>query len=92
MSAKIFGYMEAGLPIIINKQFRNMYNIIKKNNMGFGITYNDLSSLREKILSHKYPSKKDFLKARDKYDIDKNIAPLEKFYDKVHVIGNKRIT
>lgn len=91
MSGKIFGYIEAGLPIIINKQFRNMYNLIKNNNVGFGITYNGLSGLREKILSRKYPSKKDFLKARDKYDIDKNIYNLEKFYDRVNYLGNKRV-
>ena len=91
MSAKIFGYMEAGLPIIINKDFKNMCSIIEKNKIGFGITYKDLDNLKEKIHSHKYPSAHDFLMVRKKYDIDLNLDKLEKFYDKVHFLCNKRI-
>ncbi|MBS3083570.1 hypothetical protein J4423_02090 [Candidatus Pacearchaeota archaeon] len=91
MSAKIFGYIEAGLPIIINKQFKNMCNIIEENNIGFGINYKDLDNLNEKIYSHKHPSKMDFIKVRKKYGIDRNIIKLERFYDKIHEVGIKRV-
>lgn len=89
MSAKIFGYMEAGLPIIINKQFRNMHNIIESNSIGFGINYEDLDNLMAKIKYYKYPSKEDFIKARKKYDVDLNAQKLMAFYNKIKKISGK---
>lgn len=84
MSAKIFGYIEAGLPVIINKQLKNMCNILEKNKIGKGITYKDLGRLKEILFSEKYPSTKDIKKAQDKFRISRNINRLENFYDKIH--------
>ena len=84
MSAKIFGYLEAGLPIIINKQFKNMAHIIEKNKIGFGMTYKDLSKLKEILAKYSYPSPKVIKKAQDDFRISKHIGKLEDFYDKIH--------
>lgn len=90
MSAKIFGYIEAGLPIIINKQFRNMCRIIEDNKVGFGITYEELGKLKEIILKRNYPNTKTIKKAQDNLRISKKIKLLEDFYEKIHNLNNTK--
>lgn len=83
MSNKIFGYIEAGLPVIINKQFVNMTNIIEGNNVGFGIDYQELFKLKEIIENYAYPNVKTIKKAQENLKISKHIDRLVKFYNKL---------
>jgi len=84
VAAKIFGYFEAGLPVIINNQWKGMCKIIEENKMGKGISYKDLGNLRKVISDFKYPSVKNIKKVQDKFKLSKKIKDLEKFYEEVH--------
>jgi hypothetical protein len=88
MSAKIFGYLEAGLPILINKQFTNMSRIIEDNKLGKSITYDSLLNLR-RVLKES-PSLEEIKRGRDNFLISNHINKLEKFYERVHNLNIKK--
>jgi len=85
MANKMFNYIEAGIPIIMNKQFEFMSDIVEKNKIGFAINYEDLKNLREIIDDNNYQEMKRKIKiAQKKYSLNKKLVPkLEKFYEEV---------
>ncbi|MBU0467103.1 MAG: hypothetical protein KKF39_05550 [Nanoarchaeota archaeon] len=87
ISSKVFVYIEAGLPIFLNKQFKNLTNIVERNKMGLGITYKDLGKLREIISKYKPPSVEDIKNAQKNLKMSKQIHRVEEFYDKIHALS-----
>lgn len=51
---KIFSYLEAGIPIIVNDEVEFIVNLVKKYNCGVVITENDLPNLKKIIKKQKY--------------------------------------
>ena len=84
MANRLFNYIEAGIPIIINKQLKFMANIVDNNQIGFCIDYKDLKNLKEILLKQDYKKmRKNMIKAREKFRLSKMIKDLEKFYEEV---------
>ena len=85
MANKIFNYVEAGLPVITNKQLEFMCEIIEENNMGIMIKdFKDLKNLRKILEKQNYEQlQKNVHKAQEKFKLSKNIEKLERFYEEV---------
>jgi len=84
MANRLFSYIEAGLPIIVNKQSKFIAEIVEDNKIGFSIDYEDLKNLKEIIMKQDYGKmKKNMKKAQEKFKLSKNINILEEFYEKV---------
>ena len=82
---RMFNYIEAGIPIIINEDAEYMMKIVKDNEIGFSIKYNDLDNLKDIIEKRDYKKMIDNTKkAQKKFSWNKNlISELEEFYKKV---------
>ncbi len=81
---KIFSYIEAGLPVIINDQLEFTSKIIKDNKIGFSVNYENLKNLRKILMKQNYKQlQKNVQKTQEKFKLSKNIEKLERFYEKV---------
>lgn len=81
---KIFNYIEAGLPVIINDELEFVSKIIKGNKIGFGVNYENLKNLKKIIMKQNYKQlQKNVKKTQEKFKLSKNIEKLERFYEKV---------
>ncbi|MCX6746781.1 MAG: hypothetical protein NTU63_01465 [Candidatus Pacearchaeota archaeon] len=85
MGNRLFDYIEAGIPTICFKQSEFMSKIIKENNIGFSINYEDLDRIREILLKKDYKNmRRDIKKAQKNFSLNRKlIFDLEKFYDSV---------
>src|SRR3989344_1989282 len=85
MSSRMISYIEAGLPIIVNKQNEYMAKIVNKYKIGIVIdNFQDLKNIR-KIIEQKdyYNLQKNIKKVQEKFKLSKQIKNIELFYDKV---------
>lgn len=73
---KLFDYLSAGLPIIINTEYENMAKIVNDN--GFGIVFKDVNRLNIDIKNCDYNKLIDCVRVNRK-----------KFYADVNVLGEK---
>jgi len=82
---RLFDYIEAGIPTICFNQSEFFSKIIKDNNIGFSIDYEDLEKLKEIVMKKDYRKmRKDIKKAQKKFSWNKKlIYDLENFYDSV---------
>ena len=82
---RIFNYIEAGIPIIINKDAEYMSELVKENKIGFVIGYEDLKNIKEMINQQDYKKMLKNVKiAQKKCSWDKKlIFKLEEFYKKI---------
>ena len=79
---RLYDYLTAGLPIIIDSEHTLMANIISKNNFGIVISINELKSIVKYINECDYASLiLSVNKNREKYFVDKNIDKLITFLD-----------
>tara|TARA_Y100000310_G_scaffold341434_1_gene440567 strand:+ start:3730 stop:4908 length:1179 start_codon:yes stop_codon:yes gene_type:complete len=84
MANKLFSYIEAGLPIIINKDLGIMSKIVREEDIGVLIDYNDLKNLKQILEKIDYTNlKKNVRKAQEKFRLSNNIKKLEKFYKEI---------
>ncbi len=84
MAGKMFNYIEAGLPTIINRQSEVMSDIVKENKIGILIDYSDLKNLKKIIQQQNYEKlQQNVKKAQEKFRLSKNIKKLEDFYKKI---------
>ncbi|MFC1682210.1 hypothetical protein ACFL0X_01165 [Nanoarchaeota archaeon] len=91
ISGKLFSYIESGLPVIVNKQFKFMDNIMAKNNMSISVSYEDLSSLKKIITKYKYPTKDQIKKQQEDFKISNHIQDLKEFYTKIHKLKRNKV-
>ncbi len=84
LSSRMINYLESGLPIIINKQYSYMVEIVEKHNIGFSIGVEDLKNLREIIEQKDYSQLQENIKKFQKeFKWNKKIKEVEDFYDKI---------
>jgi len=84
LTARMVNYLEAGLPIIINKQYEHMTNIIKEYGIGFYIELQDLKNLRKIIERQDYAQLQNNVKKfQQKFKLSKTIKEIEDFYEKI---------
>jgi glycosyltransferase involved in cell wall biosynthesis len=84
LCAKIINYIEAGLPIIVNKQFEYMTGIIEKYGIGFGIDSEDLKHLRKILEKKDYPKlQKNIKKFQETFNWKNKLKDIEKFYEQI---------
>lgn len=70
ISTKLFSYIEAGIPVIINKEHVAMADIVRRYGIGIIIGEEDIPSLRAIIESCDYAGmKRNIIKAREELDV-----------------------
>jgi glycosyltransferase involved in cell wall biosynthesis len=85
-SYRQYNFLEAGLPIIINDRLEYYAKIVEDNRIGFSVKNKELANLRKKIKMYNYDElRKNVLKAREKFLIDKHIKRLDNYYESLIV-------
>jgi len=81
---KLASYLEAGLPILVNKQLKYFADLVQKNKIGLVIEDWNLSDLKSKIKKENYAQLvRNVIKFRDKYSMENNINKFIKFINKL---------
>ena len=84
LPSRIINYIEAGLPIIINKQWEYATKLIEKHKIGFGIDVRDLKNLKRIIKQKDYfQFQKNIKKFQKEFKWSNKIKDIEEFYEKV---------
>jgi hypothetical protein len=84
MAAKMINYLEAGLPVILNKEYNYMTDMTKKYNIGFAIEFKDLNNLKEILKQKNYANlQKNVKKYQQEFKLSNRIKEIEEFYDKI---------
>jgi hypothetical protein len=84
MGSKLINYIEAGLPIILNKEYHYMKDLMKKHNLGIAIGTEDLKNLRKILEKTDYNKlQKSIKKYQEEFKLSKEIKKIEEFYDKI---------
>lgn len=83
-SYRLFTYLEAGLPIIINDGIEYMKKIVEENKVGIVVKDEEFDDLHNIIKSYDYEElKKNVFKAREKLLIDNYVKDVDKFFETV---------
>jgi len=53
---KIFAYLEAGIPVIVNAEYTAMAKLVEQNEVGIAVSSVEVVALREIIKSVNYPA------------------------------------
>ena len=81
---KLASYLEAGIPIFINKEVKYFSNIVNKNGIGLVVEKKDMSDLKEKVKKINYSIlTKNVLKFREKYSMESHIDELIEFINRL---------
>jgi glycosyltransferase involved in cell wall biosynthesis len=84
MATKLFSYMEAGIPSIVNSHIETAKNFVEMNGIGFSLRENDFDRLRNLInIFDLEKFKKTIKKMRRYWSADNQVVYLERFYDSV---------
>ncbi len=84
MAGKIIDYVEAGIPLIVNKQSDVHSSIVEKNGIGISIDYEDVKNIRKILEKLNYKKlQENIKKAQKDLSMRKIIQDIEKFYDKI---------
>ncbi len=82
---KLASYLEAGIPIFINKEVKYFSDMVKKNNIGLVVEKKDMSDLKVKVKKANYLKlMKNVLKFRENYSMESHIAGLIEFIDRLY--------
>lgn len=88
MSNKIFSYLEAGLPIIVDDKNEFVKNFVEKNNIGFVVCEKDIPNLRKIIFDKNYSELlKNVKKAQKNLSISSQVNNL---WDRINSILPKQ--
>lgn len=89
-SNKFFNFLEAGIPIIVSGEMTYMAWMVKRYKIGIVISRNDLSKLRQIILSTDYAAmKSNVYRFRQKLSMNENLPRLRQFIlDSKKMAGN----
>lgn len=84
LNSKMMNYLESGLPMIIDKEYGYMTDIIKKHGLGVEISVEDLKNLRKILEKQNYNKlQKNVKKFQNEFKWSKKIKEIEAFYEKV---------
>jgi len=80
--AKLFMYLEAGLPILVSRRAEATAEFVEKNGCGIGITDSELHSLPEFLRTIDLSAlRRGALEARQRLSIDQEVHRLINFYE-----------
>lgn len=84
VGTKLFSYLEAGLPVIVNAEYTYMTDILESHGLGFGLHSRDLSQAKERIQSFDNPrARQRIIEFNDAHGMDTEIERLISLYDRV---------
>tara|TARA_E500000318_G_scaffold511_2_gene664 strand:+ start:47227 stop:48792 length:1566 start_codon:yes stop_codon:yes gene_type:complete len=81
VGTKLFSYLEAGLPVIVNSEYEYMKNILENDGMGFGLASSDIVTASEKIKTFDTESARaNIRRFNEEHGMDKEISRLISLY------------
>ena len=85
MAGKMVNYLEAGLPVIMDKECTHMINnITDKHGVGFNVGTEDLKNLRKILEKKDYKTlQRNIKKFQEEFKWSKKIKEIENFYEKI---------
>lgn len=82
--SKVFNYLEAGLPILISREFEYMCQWVEEKGIGKGILVSDVDNIVEVISKMNFSAMRDNIaKLLPELSMEKQIGRLVDFYNKV---------
>jgi len=86
IATKIFSYLEAGLPVLVNAEYENMASFVNEHGIGIAVHTNELPIISKIIADFDYPGAVARIKAfNEKNGMDKRIEMLVSFYNRIGV-------
>jgi len=83
-SAKIFSYLEAGLPVIVTAEYEYMARIIEDNKLGFAVTRDEIDKVAERIKTFDYESCVENIKSFNReFGMAKEIRKITTLYEEI---------
>jgi len=84
VSTKIFSYLEAGLPVLMNAEYEEMARILEDGGFGLGIATGDLDRVAERIAGFDTAAAVAAIKAfNEEHGMDREIHRLIGLYDRI---------
>ncbi len=82
VGTKLFAYLEAGLPVLVNTEYREMARIVTEHGIGLAIESSEIPQLREILEGYDYnKAVVNIRRYNEKYGMDKAIHRLIALYD-----------
>jgi hypothetical protein len=81
VGTKLFGYMEAGLPIIVNKENEYIAHIVESNGLGFAVHTSEFGEIADRIAAFDYPKcVRNIKKYNEAHSMDREINRITDLY------------
>ncbi len=92
MSSRFVSYIEAGLPIIVNRQNKYMAETVEKYKIGVVIDdFQDIKNIRKILEKENYSSlQKNVKKVQETFKLSRRIKEIESFYEEVIKIKEEK--
>jgi glycosyltransferase involved in cell wall biosynthesis len=82
IGTKLFTYLEAGLPVIVNREYGYMAKIIEDNDIGIAVSSEEIASVSDRISALDLQSlRKNVRVYNEKFGMSSEINRLAKLYD-----------
>ncbi len=84
VATKIFTYLEAGLPVLVNAEYEEMARIVSENGLGLAVHSRDLGRVAAKLSLFDYEKSVQNIRAfNERHGMDKEIGRLVDFYGRL---------
>jgi hypothetical protein len=81
VGTKLFGYLEAGLPIIVNKENEYIAHIVESNGLGFAVHTSEFGEIADRIAAFDYPECiRNIKKYNEAHSMDREINRVTNLY------------
>ena len=84
VGTKLFSYLEAGLPVIVNSEYKYMKDILENDGMGFGLASSEIVDASNKIRTFDAGAARASIRRfNEKHGMDKEITRLITLYREI---------
>ena len=84
IATKIFSYLEAGLPVLVNAEYENMAVFVEGNGLGIPIHTSEIGDIAGKITAFDYEASVSNIKRyNEKHGMGREIHRLVALYDEI---------
>ena len=84
VATKIFAYLEAGLPVLVNAEYDEMSRILNEHGIGLAVHSSELGSVAELLKGFDYQKTVDNIRRfNEQHGMDREIHRLIELYDKI---------
>ena len=81
VGTKLFGYLEAGIPIIVNKENEYIAHIVESNGLGFAVHTSEFDEIADRIAAFDYPEcVRNIKKYNEAHSMDREINRVTDLY------------